>query len=140
MRTAAVRWTALQRNVIDATKASLGVGKTDRQLPRDIEGFVTRLQQSAVDPHARRDFLACLAGPAKAGVASTSGRLAVFDAAMFAAVAHVDLSIANAQSQARTDPDCRELVEHRQGLKRTLGDAARAVREQIARGDSPTSS
>ncbi len=135
MRAGAVRWTLLQRGVIEATKASLGVGKPDRPLPRNIEGFLERLQQAATDPTARRDFLVALAGPAKTGVASTSGRLAVFDAGMFAATGHMDLAIANAQTQARHDPDCSELVDHRKGLKRSLAETAKVVREQIERGE-----
>jgi hypothetical protein len=135
MRTASVRWTPIQRDVIRATRASLGLGASDRQLPRTIERFLGLLEQAATDPHARRDFLSCLVGPAKTGVASVSGRLSVFDAGMFAAVERMDIEIANAQSQARSDPECRELVEHRQGLKHDLDEAAKAVREKVAQGE-----
>lgn len=135
MRAGAAKWTLLQRGVIEATKASLGVGKPDRPLPRNIEGFIGKLQQAVTDPAARRDFLVALAGPANAGVASTSGRLAVFDACMFAAMGHMDLSIANAQTQARHDPECTELIEHRQGLKQSLAETAKVVREQIVKGE-----
>ncbi|HSI06351.1 MAG: hypothetical protein ACAI38_24720 [Myxococcota bacterium] len=135
MRAAAARWTPAQRRVIDATKATLGVGKPNPKLPRTIEGFLDRLQQAVTDPHVRLALVSSLAGPAKAGVTSISGRLSVFDAGMFAAVEHMDLAIVNAQHQARSDPDGRELVEHRQSLKHDLDEAAKAVRDKIAKGE-----
>ena len=136
MRAVTARWTPVQRGVIDATKASLGLGKPDRpQLPRDPEGFLEQLRLAATSADARGTFLERLAGPAKVGLASVSGRLAVFDAATFAAIEHMDqVAIPNAQRQARHDPDGNELIEHRQGLKRDLGEAAKAVRAIIAQG------